>query len=89
MGQGDTDAVDSNGDLIINDGTITINAQSPFDYDGTVEKNGGTIIVNGEETDEITNQFGGMGGMGGGPGGMRDRGGMGGQVPMQDNGMSF
>ena len=89
MGQGDTDAVDSNGDLIINDGTITINAQSPFDYDGTAEKNGGTIIVNGEETDEITNQFGGMGGMGGGPGGMRDRGGMGGQAPMQDNGMSF
>lgn len=64
MGQGDTDGVDSNGDLYINGGKISVNAQSPFDYDGTAEKNGGTIIVNGEETDEITNQF-----MGGGPGG--------------------
>ncbi|MCR5653466.1 MAG: carbohydrate-binding domain-containing protein [Ruminococcus sp.] len=65
MGQGDTDGVDSNGDLYINGGTISINAQSPFDYDGNCEKNGGTIIVNGTETDTITNQtFGG--GMGGG-----------------------
>ncbi len=74
MGSGDTDAIDSNGNLYINGGTISINAQFPFDYDGTAEYNGGTIIVNGEETYEITNQFGGMGGfgpMGGGsmPGG--------------------
>ena len=60
MAQGDTDGIDSNGDLYINGGTISINAQSPFDYDGTCEKNGGTIIVNGTETDTITNQtFGG------------------------------
>ena len=77
MGQGDTDAVDSNGDLTINGGTLTISAQSPFDYDGTASKNGGTIIVNGEEVDEITNQFGG--GMGGGPGGNAD-GGFGGEM---------
>ena len=69
MGQGDTDAVDSNGDLYINGGTLTINAQSPFDYDGTAQKNGGTLIVNGSETDSITNQMmGGMGGQMGGPG---------------------
>lgn len=67
MGQGDTDGVDSNGDLFINGGTVSVNAQSPFDCDGQAQHNGGTIIVNGEETDEITNQFGG--GMGG-PGGM-------------------
>lgn len=64
MGHGDTDGIDSNGDLYINGGKISVNAQSPFDYDGNCEKNGGTIIVNGEETDTITNQM-----MGGGPGG--------------------
>ncbi len=69
MGQGDTDAIDVNGNLYINGGTIDITAQSPFDYDGTVEKNGGTLIINGEETEEITNQF--MGGPGGGMGGMK------------------
>ena len=67
MGQGDTDGIDSNGDLYINGGTVSVNGQFPFDYDKTAEHNGGTIIVNGEETDEITNQFGG--GFGGGPGG--------------------
>ena len=35
-------------------------------YDGKATYNGGTLIVNGEETNEITNQFGG-----GGPGGMQ------------------
>lgn len=64
MGQGDTDGVDSNGNLFINGGTIRVNAQSPFDYDGTANKTGGTIIVNGTQTDTITNQMiGGMGGM--------------------------
>ena len=74
MGQGDTDGIDSNGDLYINGGKISVNAQSPFDYDGNCEKNGGTIIVNGEETDTITNQMmggGPGGGQGGGPEGMR------------------
>lgn len=65
MGPGDTDAIDSNGDLYINGGTLDIKAQSPFDYDGTAEYNGGMIIVNGEETNEITNQtMGGRGGKG-------------------------
>lgn len=75
MGQGDTDAVDSNGYIYINGGTLDITAQSPFDYDMGAELNGGTLIVNGTQTTEITNQMmgggmpGGQGGMQGGPGG--------------------
>ena len=72
MGQGDTDAIDSNGNLAITGGTLNINAQSPFDYDGTLTHTGGTIYVNGTETTEITSQM-----MGGGMGGGID-GGMGG-----------
>lgn len=74
MGSGDTDGIDSNGNLYINGGTIDVTANSPFDYDGQAQKNGGTLIVNGEETDTITNQFMG-GGMQGGiqPGGMNQR----------------
>ena len=68
MGAGDTDAIDSNGDLKITGGTIIIVAQSPFDYDGKLTFTGGTVIVNGEEVDEITNQFMGGGGMNGGAG---------------------
>ena len=74
MAQGDTDGIDSNGDLTINGGTISINAQSPFDCDGAATYNGGTIIVNGVETNQITTQMMG-GGMGGGFGGMGGRGG--------------
>lgn len=80
MGQGDTDAVDSNGYIYINGGVLNITAQSPFDYDMGAELNGGTLIVNGTETTEITNQMmGGMpgGDMGGMPGGQQP--GMGGQ----------
>jgi len=57
MGQGDTDAIDSNGNIYVNGGTINITAQSPFDYDGTAKYSGGTIIVNGKEVNEITNQM--------------------------------
>lgn len=64
MEQGDTDGIDSNGDLIINGGTINITCNSPFDYDGNATYNGGTIIANGQETNTITNQF--MGGPQGG-----------------------
>lgn len=64
MGQGDTDAIDSNGDLAINGGTINITAQSPFDWDGTGQLNGGSVIVNGQTITQLTNQFGGE--MGGG-----------------------
>ena len=74
MGQGDTDGIDANGNLYINGGTLDIYANSPFDYDGEAQYNGGTIMVNGETTNQIANQFmgggmGGMGGMGGQPGG--------------------
>ena len=69
MAAGDTDALDSNGYLYINGGTLDITAQSPFDYDLGAEYNGGTIYVNGTEVDTITHQFGGMGGMPGTPGG--------------------
>lgn len=57
MGQGDTDGIDSNGNLYLNGGTINITGQNAFDYDGEAKNNGATIIVNGETTDTITNQF--------------------------------
>ena len=60
MGAGDTDAIDSNGNLYINGGKIDITANSSFDYDGKAEYNGGTIIVNGNIVNSITNQM--MGG---------------------------
>ena len=69
MAQGDTDAVDSNGDLYVNGGTLEIYAQSPFDYDGYGEYNGGTVIVNGVEINSIYNQMMGGGHGGGGFGG--------------------
>lgn len=72
MGQGDTDGIDSNGDIIINGGTLDITANSPFDYDGTGTLVGGTVIVNGTEVTTLQNQMMGGGGMGGGmPEGMR------------------
>ena len=84
MGQGDTDGLDSNGDLYITGGTIDITGQSACEYDGRAEKTGGTLIVNGQETDSIPNQMmgggGGRGGMGG-PGG--DMGGFGGGMQPQ------
>ena len=60
MGSGDTDGIDSNGDIYVNGGTINVTGNSTFDYDGKAEHNGGTIIINGQETDTIPNQF--MGG---------------------------
>ena len=74
MAQGDTDALDSNGYIYIYDGTVSLNCQSPFDYDydGSIE--GGTVYVYGEQITEMYNQMmgGGHGGGmmgGGGPGG--------------------
>ncbi|MBQ4436058.1 MAG: carbohydrate-binding domain-containing protein [Clostridia bacterium] len=70
MGSGDTDGIDSNGNIIINGGTINVTGSSTFDYDGTAQYNGGTIIVNGQQVNSIPNQMmGGMGGMGGMNGG--------------------
>ena len=64
MAQGDTDAIDSNGSLYINGGTVDITGQNAFDYTGEGKLNGGTVTVNGEEVTELTNQFAGMqGGM--------------------------
>ena len=53
MGSGDTDAVDSNGDIYVNGGTIDIEATSAFDSDGTAELNGGDVTVNGSKISEI------------------------------------
>ncbi len=76
MSAGDTDAVDSNGDLIINGGTLNISAQFAFDCDGNAQLNGGTVIVNGTQVTSITTQM--MGGMGqeGAAGMMPGQGGM-------------
>lgn len=57
MGSGDTDAIDANGNLYINGGTINITAQSPFDYDNIGELNGGDVYVNGNKVTELTNQM--------------------------------
>ncbi len=85
VGQGDTDAIDSNGSVYINGGTINITAQmSAFDYDRTAEFNGGTIIINGQEVSEIPQSMMG-GGMHGGMGGMR--GGMNGETNEMQGGM--
>ncbi|MBQ3338657.1 MAG: carbohydrate-binding domain-containing protein [Atopobiaceae bacterium] len=75
MAQGDTDALDSNGYLYINGGTVDISAQFAFDFDYGAEMTGGTVYVNGEQVYEITESMmmggpgGGMGGPGGGFGG--------------------
>ena len=76
MGDGDTDGIDANGNIIVNGGTIDVTAKmSSFDYDNTAEFNGGTIIVNGEEVDEIPQS------MMGGPGGPGGNGNFGGGFP--------
>ena len=92
MAQGDTDALDSNGAILVSGGTVDITAQFAFDFDTTAQHTGGTITVNGETVDEITESMmmgGGMGGFGGpgqqggmpggGPGG--GQGGPGGGMP--------
>ena len=75
MGAGDTDGIDSNGNIIMNGGTVNVTGNSTFDYDGTAQYNGGTIIANGQQVSEIPNQMmggqGGRGGQGGGRGGKR------------------
>ena len=77
MGAGDTDGIDSNGNIIITGGTISVNGNSAFDYDGSATFTGGTVYVNGQQVTTLPNQMmGGRGGMMGGQGGF---GGMGGQ----------
>lgn len=53
MADGDTDGIDSNGDIIVSGGTINVTGNSTFDYDGTATYNGGTIILNGVQVDSI------------------------------------
>ena len=66
MGSGDTDGIDSNGNLIISGGTVYVNANSPFDYDGNASFTGGTVYVNGNQVTSLPNQMmGGFGGRGG------------------------
>ena len=75
MGAGDTDGVDSNGDLSITGGTISVTGNSCFDVDGSVSFTGGTVCCNGQQVSTIPVQMmgGGMGGMRGGWGGMGGR----------------
>ena len=75
MGAGDTDGIDSNGNIVINGGTVDVTGQSAFDCDGTAAYNGGTLIVNGQQVDSIPTQM--MGGNGGMMGGMGGNGGFG------------
>ena len=70
MGSGDTDAIDSNGNLYVTGGNINITAQSAFDYDGAGQMTGGTMIVNGTQITALTNSMMG-GGMQGGFGGQQ------------------
>lgn len=50
----EADAIDVNGDITINGGTIDITAtNTSFDYEGTASFNGGTIIINGTQVDSI------------------------------------
>ena len=81
VGRGDTDAIDANGDIIVNGGTIDITSTvSSFDYDGKAEFNGGTIIINGTQVDSIPKSMMGPGGWGG-PGGQDGQNNPGGHGP--------
>ena len=66
MGAGDTDGIDSNGNIIVNGGTVNVTGSSAFDYDGSAQYNGGTLIVNGQQVSAIPNQMMGGGMMNGG-----------------------
>ena len=70
MSAGDTDGIDSNGNVIITGGTVSVNGNSAFDYDGSVTFTGGTVYVNGQQVSTLPNQMmgGRMGGFGGGRG---------------------
>ena len=67
VGQGDTDPIDSNGNITVTGGTIKLIGQSGFDFDGTATYTGGDIYINGEKQTEIVNSIPGGGGPDGGP----------------------
>ena len=82
MSGNDVDGIDANGNIIVSGGTIDITypQQGPsesFDYDGSAEFNGGTVIINGTEVSEIPQSMMGGGMHGGMTGGMQ--GGFGGR----------
>lgn len=66
MGAGDTDGIDSNGNLIISGGTVSVSGNSSFDVDGSISFTGGSVYINGQSVSSIPNQMmgGGMGAMG-------------------------
>ncbi len=57
VAQGDTDAIDSNGDLTITGGIIELTGRSTIDFDGTGLFTGGQLILNGQEVTELPNQM--------------------------------
>ena len=62
-------------------GTVSVNGNSAFDYDGTASFTGGTVYVNGSRVTTLPNQMMGGGGrdnFGGYGGGMNGNGGRGG-----------
>ena len=57
MANGDTDALDSNGDFFINGGTINVvTSRSSFDVNGQALLLGGKLTVNGQAMTELTSQ---------------------------------
>ena len=68
VGQGDTDPIDSNGNITVTGGTIKMTGQTGFDFDGTATYTGWDIYINGEKQTDIVNSMPGGGGpQGGGP----------------------
>lgn len=67
VGQGDTDPIDSNGNITVTGGTIKLIGQSGFDFDGTATYTGGDIYINGEKQTDIVNSMPRGGGPNGGP----------------------
>ena len=57
MANGDTDGIDSNGDIIVSGGTLNVTGSGAFDYDGNAQYTGGTIIINGTKVDTIPNSI--------------------------------
>ena len=51
----DSDAIDSNGDIIISGGTIRVNGNG-IDWDGNMDFSGGTVIINGKKVTDIPNR---------------------------------
>lgn len=57
VGEGDTDCIDSNGNITVTGGTIHLVGQSGYDFDGNAVYTGGEITINGEKQSEIKNSM--------------------------------